>query len=390
MKYRDFGKTGFKVSALGFGAMRLPTKDKKPMGEKIDAKAAARMVLKAIDGGVNYYDTAYMYHGGKSESFLGRVLQGGLRDEVKIATKCPVYMVKKPTDFDKLLSTQLKRLRTDHVDFYLFHGLCGKTWKEIVLRHRLLKRAEAALKDGRIGHIGFSFHDDLKAFKTIVDGYDGWEFCQIQYNYMDVKNQAGTEGLRYAASKGLGVVIMEPLLGGRLSNPPEGLRRQLKANGKRLEPSDLALQWVWDQPEVSTILSGMTEMKHVTGNLESAGRSGAGTLTKAKRQAVEKARVWYNERTLVPCTGCSYCMPCPHKVNIPSNFEEYNLGYMHDDLKGARMIYARFFNTKSKASACKKCGKCEPKCPQKIPIRERLEEVDTVLGKGRPYPKRKA
>ena len=388
MQYREFGKTGWKVSALGFGCMRLPTLDDKPMGSRIDKAEATRMIRYAIDHGVNYVDTAYGYHGGKSESLLGNVLKDGYREKVKIATKCPVWLVKKPKDFDKYLDEQLKRLRTDHIDFYLFHALNGKVWKDTVLKHKLLRRVEAALDDGRIGHIGFSFHDDYKAFKKIIDGFHGWSFCQIQYNYMDTENQAGTKGLKYAASKGLGVIVMEPLLGGRLANPPKAIRTIIKGHDRKLAPYDLALQWVWNQPEVSLLLSGMTTMAQVKGNLRSADRSGIGTLGPSRTKLIQRVKERYKGMVPIPCTKCSYCMPCPHGVNIPSNFEEYNDAFVHDDLRSARVIYSRFMKKESRASACKQCQACEKKCPQKIPISTLMPKIHRVLGEGKSFPKR--
>lgn len=387
MQYRDFGKTGCRVSALGFGCMRLPTIDDKPMGPRIDKEEATRMIRYAIDRGVNYIDTAYGYHGGKSESLLGRILKDGYREKVYVATKCPVWLVKKPNDFDKLLSQQLRRLRTDHIDFYLFHALNGEVWKSNVLKHKLLNKAEAALEDRRIGHIGFSFHDDYKAFKKIIDGFHGWSFCQMQYNYMDIENQAGTKGLKYAASKGLGVIVMEPLLGGRLANPPRVIRTMMKKHDRKLAPYDLALQWIWDQPEVSLVLSGMSTMSQVRGNLRSADRSGLGTFSSSKKKLIQRVRDRYKELVPIPCTKCSYCMPCPHKVDIPGNFEEYNDAFKHNDLRSARVIYTRFMKKESRASACKQCKACEKKCPQKIPISELMPQVHQVLGEGKPFPR---
>jgi len=227
MKHRDFGKLGWKVSALGFGCMRFPTIKVEPSGEKVDEEEAIRMIRWAVDHGVNYIDTAYPYHNGASEVVLGKALKDGYGKRVRVATKSPVWLIKKAEDFDTYLDEQLKRLQMDHVDFYLFHGLTGKSWREVILKFDLLKKAEAAIHDGRIGYLGFSFHDDFDAFKEIVDGYDSWSFCQIQYNYMDTENQAGTKGLQYAASKGLAVVVMEPLLGGRLTNPPKFWRTRM-------------------------------------------------------------------------------------------------------------------------------------------------------------------
>ena len=258
MKYRKFGKLDYQISALGFGCMRLPTRDNKPMSADIDEHASIRLIRSAIDRGVNYIDTAYPYHNGNSEIVTGKALSDGYRDKVKLATKSPLWFVNSPGDFDKFLNEQLKKLQTDHIDFYLMHGLDKKKWENTVLKLGLLEKAEAAIKDGRIGNLGFSFHDGHASFKPIVDGYNRWEFCQIQYNYMDTENQAGTEGLRYAAGKGLAVIVMEPLLGGRLSIPPPEVRKVFDKYGDKRSPSQWALQWVWSQSEVTSLLSGMT------------------------------------------------------------------------------------------------------------------------------------
>jgi predicted aldo/keto reductase-like oxidoreductase len=387
VQYRDFGKIGVKVSALGFGMMRLPTLDHKPMSKRIDIGGTTRMVTHAIDEGVNYIDTAYPYHRGKSESVLGTILKDGYRDDVLLATKSPVWLIKKSKDFDTYLDQQLRRLKTDHIDFYLFHGLNKKSWRNTVLKHGLLKRAVAAKRAGKIENIGFSFHDDLKAFKEIVDGFDSWSFCQIQYNYMDTHNQAGTKGLRYAASKGLGVVIMEPLLGGRLSVPPTQIRKMLRSGGERVAPSDLALQWVWNQPEVSVVLSGMSTLGQVKANLRSADRSGVGSLSADKLALIERVKERYMHMRPIPCTRCGYCMPCPNGVDIPSNFDEYTSTFIHHDLKGGRRTYNSFFSKKMRASSCRQCRKCEEKCPQKIRISEWMPEVHQVLGLGQPFRK---
>lgn len=385
MQYREFGKTGWKVSALGFGAMRLPTFGDQPMTKRIREAEAVGMFRHAIDRGVNYVDTAYGYHEQKGEDLVGKALRGGYRDRVKVATKSPVWLIKKKTDFDRLLGKQMKRLRTDHVDFYLFHALNKNAWEKTVLKYGLLKRAEKAIADGRIGGIGFSFHDDLKAFKQIVDGYDDWVLAQIQYNYLDTENQAGTKGLRYAASKRIPVVIMEPLLGGRLANPPRQVREMMKLRGRKVVPYELALRWVWDQPEVATVLSGMSTMNQVRGNLRAAGRSGVGTLRAEERRLIERVAKKYRTMAVIPCTKCNYCMPCPHGVAIPTNFEEYNDAYVHGDLKNARRTYEKFFNPKKRASACKHCRECEKKCPQKLPISDLMAEVHAVLGEGKPF-----
>jgi len=383
MKYRSFGQLDWKVSALGFGCMRFPTIKVDPPGERVDEDEAIRMIRSAIDQGVNYIDTAYPYHNGTSEVVLGKALKDGYGNRVRVATKSPVWLIKKAEDFDTYLDEQLKRLQTDHVDFYLFHGLNAKTWRDVVLKFDLLKRAEAAIQDGRIRYIGFSFHDDFDAFKEIVDGYDAWSFCQIQYNYMDTENQAGTKGLQYAASKGLAVVVMEPLLGGRLANPIEPVKEILAQDGKGRSPSDLALQWIWNQPEVSVILSGMSTMGQVEGNIRSADMSGIDSIRKDDLELIDRIRAKYREKIPISCTNCKYCMPCPNGVDIPSNFELYNNGFIHEDMGRARFTYSRFFEEKERAGACKQCKECEEKCPQKLPISELMTKVHATLSESK-------
>jgi predicted aldo/keto reductase-like oxidoreductase len=282
MQYRRFAKLDWKASALGFGCMRFPTLDGRQISANIDEPVAVQMLHHAIDNGVNYVDTAYPYHDGRSEIVVGNALQGGYREKVRLATKLPVWLVNEPDDFDKLLNEQLKKLKTNHIDFYLLHSLNQSRWRNIVLKHNLLAKAAAALADGRIRHLGFSMHDDYACFEEIVDGSDLWSFCQIQYNYMDIENQAGTRGLKLAASKGLAVVVMEPLLGGRLADPPKDIRAIMERFPVRRSPADWALQWLWDQPEVSVVLSGMCAMAQVKENLKSADTSRVQGLSEAE------------------------------------------------------------------------------------------------------------
>lgn len=383
MQYRKFGKLDFKVSALGFGAMRLPTEGSSNSGDRLSnhivEAQAIEMIRHAIDRGVNYVDTAYGYHKGDSEILVGKALQDGYRDKVKLATKSPVWLIKKPEDFERLLEEQLNKLQTDHIDFYLLHALSKDRWRNIILKHDILKCAEAAKQAGKIKHIGFSFHDDEEAFFEIVDGYDKWDFCQIQYNYMNINDQAGMKGLKYAASKGLGVVIMEPLLGGRLASPPKDIKEILKENGKDRSPSYWALEWLWNQPEVSVVLSGMSNLEQVEDNLASADRSGVGLFGEKDEKVIERVRKRYDERAVIPCTGCSYCMPCPNNVNIPRNFELYNGSVAFDDVEGSRVTYNNFFNAENRASSCVACRVCEEKCPQKILISEWMPKVHSLL-----------
>ena len=315
MKYRSFGKLDWKVSALGFGCMRLPTIKGDSSGEKVNEDEAIRMIRSAIDQGVNYIDTAYPYHNGTSEVVLGKALKDGYRRRVRVATKSPVWLVKKAEDFDTYLDEQLKRLQMDHVDFYLFHGLTGKSWRDVILKFDLLKKAEAAIGDGRIGHLGFSFHDEFDAFKEIVDGYDGWSFCQIQYNYMDTEYQAGTKGLKEAAAKGLAVVVMEPIKGGKLAvTPPPQVQSIWDEAKVKRKPAEWALRWVWNHPEVSVVLSGMSEMFYVEENLVYADRSGPNAMEPWELKLISRVKEAYGQLGFVGCTACRYCMPCPQGV----------------------------------------------------------------------------
>ena len=384
MQYRRFGKLDFQASVLGFGCMRLPSFDGSPQSERIDEAQVIRMVRYAIDHGVNYVDTAYPYHNGMSEVVLGRALKDGYRDRVKVVSKSPVWMIRKADDFDLFLDQQLTRLNMDHLDFYLLHALTRERW-ESVLSLGVLPRAEAALKDGRIGSLGFSFHDTTAVFKHIVDGYDGWTICQIQYNYMDTENQAGIAGLKYAASKGLAVVVMEPLLGGRLANPPTPVRELFESFPKKRSPAEWGLQWVWDQPEVSVVLSGMSAMAQVVANVRAASRSAVASFGVAEHDLIRRVRQVYLEKMPIPCTKCGYCLPCPNGVNIPRNFELYNDGCIHEDPGTSRLYYERFLREAERASACTQCRICEEKCPQGIPIAEWMPKVHAVLGEGKAY-----
>ncbi len=377
MQYRKFGKLDWNVSCLGFGGMRFPTTDGDPKSNNIDDREAVRLIRTAIDEGINYLDTAYVYHGGNSELVFGKALQDGFRQRARIATKSPIWMIRSADDFDRILGEQLQRLQTNHIDFYLLHGLNEKTWKHIVLAHNLLEKAEAAKRDGRIRHIGFSFHDGYDAFVEILNGYDGWEFCQIQYNYMDTENQAGIKGLKLAAEKGIPVVIMEPLLGGRLANPPAPVKQILDASGVKLSAADLALQWIWDHPEVTTILSGMSNMDQLKANIACANKQRK--LDSAALDVIEKMKECYRSRTTIPCTKCNYCMPCPTGVNIPRNFELFNEAHMHEDFPEAQFVYRVFTPPKERASECIECHTCEDLCPQKIPISEWMPKIAEAM-----------
>jgi len=362
----------------------LPTNDESGTSGIVNEKEAIAMIRYAIDQGVNYVDTAYPYHNGSGEIVVGKALKDGYREKVKLATKSPVWSIQKAEDFDTYLNEQLKKLQTDHIDFYLFHGLNEQRWKNI-LNLNLLQKAESAIKDGRIRHIGFSFHDKYEIFKEIIDGYSQWTLCQIQYNYMDTENQAGTKGLKYAASKGLAVVVMEPIRGGRLANPPKPIQEIFDSYKKSRSPSDWALQWVWNQPEVSVVLSGMSTVRQVEENIRSASISRVHSLGVRELKLIGRVQKKFKERAAIPCTKCGYCMPCQNGVNIPGNFELYNDGIIYDDVNTARMRYMRFFGEKERANACIQCRTCEEKCPQKILVSELMPKVHAVLGEGKPY-----
>jgi len=377
MHYRKFSNLDFQASILGFGCMRLPVLDGD--SSKINESEAISMIRHAIDNGVNYVDTAYPYHQGQSELLVGKALQNGYREKVKLATKLPVSRCQSYEDFDRFLNEQLEKLATDHIDFYLLHGLSKNTWekaKKLGFEHFL----EKALADGRIHYAGFSFHDEFPVFKEIVDAYP-WTFCQIQYNYMDTEFQAGTQGLNYAAEKGLAVIVMEPIKGGKLAKkPPQSILKLWDQAKVKRTPAEWALRWVWNHPEVSLLLSGMGTMEQVEENLRLADLAEANTLSREELSLIEGIKKQYRSLTKVDCTACGYCQPCPSGVNIPRNFSLYNDALIYDDFASSRFAYNTFFTPETKASACIECGACEEACPQQISIREHLKEIQRAFG----------
>jgi len=375
MHYRSFGNLDWKPSALGFGAMRLPVVGGDQA--RVDEAEAVRMIRHAIDRGVNYVDTAYTYHQGISESIVGRALRDGYRERVRLASKLPPWLLKSIGDCDRILGEQLQRLQTDHIDFYLMHGLNKDRWP-VVRELKVLDWADKALADGRIHYLGFSFHDRLSMFEEILNAYPGWSFCQIQYNYVDDEFQAGMRGLRLAAGKGLGVVVMEPLRGGALASPPAQIQTILNASPHKAEPADRALQWVWNQPEVSLALSGMSSMEHVEQNLASAENSHVGALTEQDLALYANARVAYRGLRPIPCTDCQYCQPCPNNVDIPRVFETYNGGVMLGAQDRARFLYSLQKET-DRANNCQECGECEEQCPQQIEIIQWLKKAHEYM-----------
>ena len=366
MRYRELGTTGVEVSALGFGCMRLPTLDAE--NNPIDEQEAIRLIRLGIDNGINYLDTAYFYHNGCSESLVGKAIKDGYRNKTYIATKLPLGNVNCEEDVDKLFSEQLRRLEVDYIDFYLLHAVNNDSWENKVLKYGVLEKIEEKIKEGKIKHFGFSFHDDLEVFKKVIDAYDGFEFCQIQFNYIDTDYQAGIEGLEYAASKGLGVIVMEPLLGGKLATPHERIVAKLTDDKT---PVEWALDFVWNRPEVAMLLSGMGSEKMVTENIGYADKAVPGMLTEAQLDMLKNAKSEFDAMTLVPCTGCEYCMPCPAGVTIPKVFAAYN----KISEGGRRLVKEIFPDIEYDAEKCVKCGKCLSACPQHIDIPQKLREV---------------
>ncbi len=382
MQLRKFGKLDFDVSLLGFGCMRLPTiENPDPASQvgNIDEQKAAEMIRYAIDHGVDYIDTAYNYHDGKSEILVGRVLQDGYRERVKLATKLPVWIVESEADCDRILNEQLSKLQTDYIDMYLLHSLGKGTWMSKVQKYNVFKFLDAAKADGRIKYAGFSFHDDLELFREIVDAYN-WDFCQIQFNYMDEYYQAGKEGLKYAADKGLAVVIMEPLRGGRLVKniPPEIQAIWEEAPIKRT-PAEWAFKWVCNFPEVSVVLSGMGHLDQVKENINTMSEAEVNSLSQEELKIIGKIKDFYNARIKVDCTDCRYCLPCPQGVEIPRVFGIWNNASIYNIINEGKRQYDRMIKSQKDASRCIECGQCESVCPQNLTIIEFLKDAHKAL-----------
>lgn len=378
MDYRKFGRVDWKVSALGFGTMRLPVKSA-DWGD-IDEPEAIKMLRYAIDHGVNYIDSAYGYHAGNADVVIGKALQDGYAQKVKVATKLPCPDITSASDFDRCLNEQLKKLHTEKIDFYLLHHLNKANWTK-VRGLGVLEWADKKIKDGYIGYFGFSFHDSFELLQEIINAYDNWTICQIQYNYMDEDFQAGTKGLEYAYQKGLAVVVMEPIRGGRLSNPPEKVAKEWAEAPFKRSPQEWALRWVWNHPEVAVTLSGMSKMQHVVENVAAAAHSQPRNLTSNELKIIERARDAYMASGPVSCTSCRYCMPCPNGVDIPRIFSMYNEAVIFNAPEKPRKAYCtpRNFNPEQRADKCIKCGDCLEKCPQKLPVTEMLEKAHEYL-----------
>lgn len=371
MQYRTFGHTGEEVSLLGFGTMRLPV-----CNGKIDEKEAIAMIRRAIDGGLNYVDTAYMYHGGRSEIVTGKALKDGYREKVFIADKLPFWLAEEVGGFEVLLQNQLRRLGTEHIDFYLIHALEKKMWARIK-ETDLMAFLERKKKDGWIGKIGFSFHDDLAVFKDIISDYP-WEFCQIQFNYMDKEYQAGLAGLKYAGEKGLPVIIMEPLKGGRLTvSLPDEVRNIFNKAKKRRSPAEWALRYVANFPEVLTILSGMSTMDQVEENMRIL--SNADPLCFDDHNVIDRVAEKYKTLIRADCTGCKYCLPCSSGISIPRIMDLLNQWHLYKAKAPIIKDFKIAVKKGGKPSDCTSCKQCEERCPQHLPVQALMEEAATIF-----------
>ncbi len=377
MQTRTNMKNGRELSALGFGCMRLPTK-----GAGFDEPLCISMIRTAIENGVNYFDTAYVYNAGRNEVMLGKALEGGYRERINIATKLPVYMLHQCTTAQKMFATELERLKTDYIDYYLLHMLADVAMFTHMKDIGVIDWLESLKEKGTIRNIGFSFHGSKEGFRELLEVYP-WDFCQIQYNYMDENNQAGKDGLLLAAGMGIPVIVMEPVRGGTLSDqvPADLVRAFKKANPNR-SMAEWALRWVFDHKEVTVVLSGMSTEEQLTENIRIASEAKPDHLTAEERAVFENVKKALGSMTKVPCTACGYCMPCPFGVNIPGCFSSYNEKFLIKT-GGAMFKYYQAMGAFSArpgfASMCTKCGRCESHCPQHIAIREELQNVQKTF-----------
>ncbi|MDR1727894.1 MAG: aldo/keto reductase [Acidobacteriota bacterium] len=384
MRYQKLGKANLEeASILGFGAMRLPMVGD-PDGLAgfdpkipIDEARADKMIQLALDKGINYFDTAYGYHGGKSELYVGKVLHP-VRNRVMIASKLPVWNIGKTEDFERVFSEQLGKLQTDYLDVYLVHSLNSVHWEKMK-RLGVLEFMDGLKKSGRIRAAGFSFHDEIKVFKQIVDAWD-WDVTQIQYNFYDQDYQAGREGLKYAADRNIGVIVMEPLRGGKLvSKIPAEVQKIWDGAAVKRTPAEWGMRWVWNQPEVSVALTGSSTLEQLAENIGMVKDAEPGSLTPEELALFDQARAIYRAKLKIDCTSCAYCMPCPNGVDIPSNFQLYNEIFLFDDKEFSPFFYNNLMEKSQQASNCVECGACEEKCPQKIPIAAELKAAAKAL-----------
>ena len=382
MRYVPFGPQGRPVSRLGFGCMRLPTHiiEEKTV---VDRGEAIALLRRGIDGGINYVDTAYPYHGGESEIVVGQALKEGYRERVTLTTKLPIWQVKEEKDMNRLLDEQLRKLDVPYVDYYLLHAMDKDRLEKMQALH-YQEFYRQALADGRVKHAGFSFHDDKDTFLRILHDYDQWGLCQIQFNFLDDQDQATEAGLRKAGRQGVPVVVMEPLRGGALANPPEDVNRLIQRQEPRRSAVEWAFAFIADYPEVATILSGMSSREQLEENLRIFDGLSVGGLTDEDRRFIARLKETYLARMPVKCTGCQYCQPCPQDVRIPEIFEAYNNARMFDQPARFFQHYAHLEQQQKGASRCVQCGACEAACPQHLPIIEWLQRIRREADAPRP------
>nr|MDD6334951.1 aldo/keto reductase [bacterium] len=371
MLHRPFGKIPENISPFGMGCMRLPTT--KVNGKTVpDEAETARMIHHAIEQGVNYFDTAYGYHGGLSEIAVGKALEGGWRDKVYLTTKLPRWNVKVREDMDRILNEQLQKLRTDHLDFYLLHSLNGPAFDTLV-ELGVLEFLDRAKADGRIRYAGFSYHGSEEDFPRVIDAYD-WNLAQIQFNYMDINNQAGIKGLHYAGQKGVPIVVMEGLLGGRLASVPPQIEQMFASYPVKRSVVEWAFRWLVNFPEVAVVLSGVSNMAQLEDNIRIFDKLDSGIMSQQELDLVANVREAFEKRIAVPCTGCRYCMPCPQGVDIPGNFALWNDVAKFGGWGGNKWEYEDKVEAGNGPDKCIACGKCQQVCPQEIAIIEKLKE----------------
>jgi len=379
MQYRTMPKSKDKLSVLGFGCMRLASEGEISLRSAIDVETAKRQIVHAIENGVNYLDTAYPYHRGDSERFLGEHILKDYRDKVYIATKLPCFSISKKEKIEEIFNKQLEKLQVDVIDYYLLHALDGGMWGKMK-RLGIIDFMDRIKHEGKIRHMGFSFHGSHEDFKRVADEYD-WDFAQVQYNILDENYQAGTEGIRYAASKNMGIIVMEPMRGGSLvGKMPESVVEVYRSAPIQKSPADWAFSWIYDHPEVTVVLSGMNEDKHIEENIAIASRAKANAMNDMEKQIIHQAKGAFNSALTIGCTGCKYCLPCPEGINIPDALKNLNNSHMFNK-REAWMYHVAYNGVQTPdgkphwAGSCVGCGVCEERCPQHLPIRDGLKQA---------------
>lgn len=374
MQYRTFDKTGQKVSLLGMGTMHLPVTE----DGQVDREAAISMIRHSIDEGINYVDTAYMYHDGESEKIVGQALKDGYREKVLLADKMPVWLAKDEEAMRSIFDEQFARLEVDVIDMYLVHNVTVPVWKRAQKFH-LMDFLEEKRAEGKIRHIGFSFHDQLSLFKEVIDSYP-WDFCQIQLNYMDKEFQAGEEGLHYAAEKGIPVIIMEPLKGGKLTDTlPPSVKALWKQAEIQRTPAEWALRWVANHSEILTILSGMSAPEQLEENLRILSQAKPNSLTEKELSIIDQVSSEYNRLIQYSCTSCKYCMPCPKKIDIPTAIRFYNEWFLYEGNPKIKADYPNWLVKDRQPGDCIACKACEDHCPQHLPISEIMKKTAEIF-----------